>query len=371
VLLAGFVLLLTNTPSWGQTPTCAHPGCNPTASDANGNTAGGTNALLEVGSFGPVSSNTAFGDGALGVNKTGNLNTATGSQALSGNLAGGFNTASGANALLSNNGDSNTASGYDALVLNTTGSNNTASGANALYSNTTGNLNTANGFQALESNDAGNNNTAIGAKALKKSLGTKNIAIGFEAGVSLVNGNNNIYIGNQGAGDESQTIRIGTAQAQTFIAGINTASVSDATVMIDTTTGQLGIATSSARYKQDIAPLGTGSDGVLQLRPATFAYKDDARHVKHYGLVAEEVERVFPELVTHTPTGEVQHVAAHLGRPTAQSALTVLATNNANAPGFIRVFLGCAEQVRQTTTFRQYRGGNPSELNSSTVKGLR
>ena len=70
-------------------------------------------------------------------------------------------------------------------------------------------------------------------------------------------------------------------------------------------------------------------------------------------------------------TTQSEHVAAHLGRPTAQSALTVLATNNANTPGFIRVFLGCPEQLRQTTTFRQYRGGNPSELNSSTVKGLR
>src|SRR5262249_56340584 len=72
-------------------------------------------------------------------------------------------------------------------------------------------------------NRDGPTNPAVGAKALKKSLGSKNIAIGYQAGVTLTNGNNNIYIGNQGAGDESQTIRIGTAQAATFIAGINTA----------------------------------------------------------------------------------------------------------------------------------------------------
>jgi hypothetical protein len=193
-------------------------------------------------------------------------------------------------------------------VSNTTGNNNTAMGGDALTSNETGNLNTATGFQALESNIAGNNNTAIGAKALKKSLGTKNIGIGYQAGVSLVNGNNNIYIGNQGVGDEFQTIRIGTAQAQTFIAGIGTASVNGAPVEIDTATGQLGVVTSSIRYKEDIAVMGRQSEGVLQLRPVTFAYKTDRQHVKHYGLVAEEVAAVYPELVTRTATGEVQAV---------------------------------------------------------------
>jgi Chaperone of endosialidase len=77
-------------------------------------------------------------------------------------------------------------------------------------------------------------------------------------------------------------------------------------VTIDTTTGQLGIPLSSARYKQDIAPMG--SEGVLNLRPVTFAYREDAQHVKHYGLIAEEVAAVYPELVTHTTTGEVQTV---------------------------------------------------------------
>src|SRR5262249_59485980 len=103
------------------------------------------------------------------------------------------------------------------------GDDNTATGALAVQFLATGSLNTAAGFLALSSNSDGDYNTAIGAKALKKSLGTKNIAIGYQAGVSLTNGNNNVYIGSPGAGDESQTIRIGTAQAATFIAGINTA----------------------------------------------------------------------------------------------------------------------------------------------------
>ena len=127
--------------------------------------------------------------------------------------------------------------------------------------------------------------------------------------MSLVNGNNNIYIGNQGNGDESQTIRVGTAQSQTFIAGIANAAVGNAaTVTIDTTTGQLGIPLSSARYKQDITPMGNRSEKMLDLRPVTFAYKDDARGTTHYGLIAEEVATVYPDLVARTASGEVQTV---------------------------------------------------------------
>src|SRR5262249_10568507 len=131
------------------------------------------------------------------------------------------------------------------------------------------------------------------------------------AGVTLQTGNNNIYIGNQGAGDESQTIRIGTAQAQTFIAGINAASVSDAQVMIDIFTGQLGIVTSSARYKQDIETMARRSEGVLKLRPVTFSYKTGTAAALHYGLIAEEVATVYPELVTRTASGEALTVKYH------------------------------------------------------------
>jgi len=105
-------------------------------------------------------------------------------------------------------------------------------------------------------------------------------------------------------------MRLGKAQTRTFIAGIGNASVSGATVEIDSN-GQLGIATSSARYKQDIVPMGTRSEKVLDLRPVTFAYKDDSKGVTHYGLIAEEVAAVYPELVTHTATGEVQAVRYH------------------------------------------------------------
>jgi hypothetical protein len=128
--------------------------------------------------------------------------------------------------------------------------------------------------------------------------------------VALTTGNNNIYIGNQGAVSESQTIRIGTAQTSTFIAGIASNNSGNAVVVIDTTTGQLGfeLIASSARYKRDIAPMGTQSEKVLALRPVTFAYKDEAQGTTHYGLVAEEVAAVYPELVTRTAAGDVQRV---------------------------------------------------------------
>src|SRR5262249_22573178 len=191
-----------------------------------------------------------------------------------------------------------------------TGSTNTAVGADAQFNTTTGGGNTALGFFALGTNTDGNNNTAIGAKALKKSVGTKNIGIGYQAGVTLTNGNNNIYIGNQGVGDESQMIRIGTAQAQTFIAGINAAGVSGPAVVVDAN-GQLGVTVSSARYKRDIETMANRSEGLLRLRPVTFAYKDDTAAAPHYGLIAEEVAAVYPELVTRTASSEVQTVKYH------------------------------------------------------------
>jgi len=272
-LVAAFVLIVSITPSWGQ-PVCVAPACNATTSDDNGNTAGGTGALAAISPT--TAGNTAFGLDALGSDTLGTDNIGI---------------------------------GLFALASNDTGNRNTAIGRGALLSNTTGSHNTATGEAALFANHVGSNNTAIGVHALVSSTGTKNIGIGYRAGATLTNGSNNIYIGSvSGTSSESQTIRIGKAQTQTFIAGINAASVSDAQVMIDTTTGQLGIATSSARYKRDIEAVGVRSEKVVALRPVTFAYKDDAQGATHYGLIAEEVAAVYPELVTRTATGDVQTV---------------------------------------------------------------
>ena len=162
-----------------------------------------------------------------------------------------LNTAGGSFVLssLAPGGSNNTAFGDAALHENTTGQDNTVSGVNALFSNTTGNANTAIGVGTLGSNTTGFGNTAVGRNALLNSTGNKNIGIGYQAGETLTTGNNNIVIGNQGAGNESQTIRVGTAQTRTFIAGINVAGVSGATVVVDGN-GQLGVPFSSARYNR-------------------------------------------------------------------------------------------------------------------------
>jgi hypothetical protein len=160
-------------------------------------------------------------------------------------------------------------------------------------------------LQALVGQGQGSAACAGRGRPPRQSTGNKNIGIGFNAGVSLNKGNNNIYLDNVGGGDESQTMRLGDTQARTFIAGIVTANVKGATVEINAN-GQLGIKNSSARYKRDIASMGTRSEKVLDLHPVTFAYKDDAQGVTRYGLIAEEVAAVYPELVTHTATGELQ-----------------------------------------------------------------
>jgi hypothetical protein len=283
--IAGLVLMVGVTPSWGQGPSW-----NPTASDANENTAGGTGALQSVGSGG--SSNTAFGFHALFSNTTGDSNTASGIFALESNTTGSVNTASGYSALLSNTtGPANTASGYSALQNNTTGAANTASGGAALLRNTTGAA-----------------NTALGYRALLSSTGNENIAVGQGAGSALTSGNRNIYLGHPGASSENRTMRLGYDETKkTFMAGVATSAVTGTTVLI-AANGRLGVPLSSARYKRDIETMGARSEGVLKLRPVTFAYTSDKQGGRQYGLIAEEVATVYPELVTHTATGEVQAV---------------------------------------------------------------
>jgi hypothetical protein len=230
-------------------------------------------------------------------------------RALYSNTSGGDNTASGFEALFSNTtGNYNTASGFDALYVNTTGSNNSAFGLDALYFNNTGGNNTASGFEALYSNATGSDNTAFGFGALQNNTaGSSNVAIGSGAGIRLTSGNKNILLGNKGVASESNTMRLGQTQTRTFIAGIAGVPVSGSTVLINGK-GQLGILASSARYKRDIRDMADSSQRLLDLRPVTFRYKQDASGERQYGLVAEEVVKVYPELVVRSGTGEVQSV---------------------------------------------------------------
>jgi trimeric autotransporter adhesin len=227
--------------------------------------------------------------------------TATGTGALFSETTGSRNTADGYDALnQTTTGHSNTASGYRALFANTTGYFNTASSAFALYNNTTGTLNTASGAAALYVNTTGRNNVAVGANALYALKGSNNIALGFNAGKNTTSGNGNIYIGDPGIrGNESNVMRIGRGLAKTFIGGIAGKPLSGATVVVKSN-GQLGVVASSARYKRDIKPLAGAADGVAeklrQLRPVSYRYKTEPE-ATHYGLIAEEVDRVMPELV--------------------------------------------------------------------------
>jgi trimeric autotransporter adhesin len=289
------------------------------------------------------SQNTATGGDALQHNTTGVINTATGIEALFRNTTGSFNTAIGGGALLSNttgndntalgfralrdaqsvqntavgsqalqhdtSGYNNAANGFGALNQNTTGFENTAMGAGALGSNTTGGDNTATGLDALVFNTTGSNNMANGVNALEhNSTGSNNIALGSNAGQNLTTGSNNIEIGDAGVAAEANTIRIGTqgTQTATYVAGIMGKTVPMSTPVFVNASGKLGTTTSSARFKDEIKPMETLSEAILALKPVSFRYKKeiDPDRTPQFGLVAEQVEKVNPDLVVRDADGK-------------------------------------------------------------------
>ena len=258
---------------------------------------------------------TALGEQALASNTTGSDNTAVGAEALYSNTSGATNTGVGSFALWSNTtGLVNTAVGSGTLNGNTTGSANSGFGVGALNSNTTGGSNTAVGFQALFGVTTANNNTAVGANALGNASGAGNTALGRLAGYNITSGTNNIDIGNNPPGNESNTIRIGSTQTRAFLAGVNGVTVSSGTAVYIDSNGQLGTVTSSLRFKEDVETMGDASDALMKLRPVTFRYKapyDDGTHLLQYGLIAEEVAKVYPDLVQYDQNGKPFTVRYH------------------------------------------------------------
>ena len=269
--------------------------------------------------------NTAEGAGALFSLTTGTNNTANGDTALNHNTIGFNNTAIGNTALFANSsGQKNTATGHNSLLTNTTGSDNTADGAGALKYSTTGTYNTANGNGALNSNTTGLGNTANGAGALfHNTTGRLNIGLGGAAGQNLTTGSNNIDMSNPGVAAESNIIRIGNqvaftdvvgivhpAHTKTFIAGIHGATASGAVTVYVNSSGQLGTLPSSARFKQDVHSMDKASEVILAFKPVTFHYKTeiDPKGIPQFGLVAEEVEKVDPDLVARDDQGKVYSV---------------------------------------------------------------
>jgi hypothetical protein len=349
----GVDALYSNTTGGGNTATGIFALVNNT--NGNNNTASGYQALQSNTSGG---SNTASGYQSLQSNTTGADNTASGIYALQSNTTGGQNTASGRAALLSNTtgsdntaigifalqnnttgsqnaatgrgalnsnttGSGNTASGYQALQNNTTGFDNAATGFQALQSNTTGFYNVASGYQALQSNTTGTNNVAIGYLALSNiTAGGSNIAIGPLAGANIVNGasaNYNIDIGNPGVTFDALAIRIGEQGRQccTYIAGIYNQGVGSTNLMVCVdSTGRLGTGNcsgtpSSRRFKEQITGMGDASSKLLQLRPVTFLYKpeyDDGSRALQYGLIAEEVAKLYPDMVGYDDDGQPSSV---------------------------------------------------------------
>ena len=282
-----------------------------------GNTAEGASALLSlttgtfntaVGFFSLRSNtegdfNTAIGAGALLANTADN-NTAAGAAALLSNTTGSANTANGESALFSNTeGSVNTANGVEALFSNTTGDANTAVGGDALFSNSTGNNNTATGDNALVSNTTGISNTAIGVQALQgNATGNNNVALGAAAGFNVTTASNVICIGaTVGGANLSNSCFIGN------IRGVTTANGNAIPVLIDSA-GQLGTMSSSRQFKKEIKPMDKASESILGLKPVTFHYKSDSKGTAQFGLIAEEVAEVDPDLVIRDKDGEIYTV---------------------------------------------------------------
>lgn len=293
-LATALLLAQSINPSWGASFY------NPTTSDFLRNTAVGSGSILLLNSTG--TDNTGVGYAAL--NKTtGSANTAVGSYSL----------------LRNTSGFGNTASGRYALTYNTTGNYNMAFGLNALLLNSSGSGNTAVGLSALSNNTTSSYNTALGYKALQyKTSGSYNLALGQSAGINLTTGNNNIYLSNVGTATESSTIRIGNSinHTRAFISGIRgiKTGVANAVAVVIDSNGQLGTIKSAQRFKKDIHDMNDASRGLLVLRPVTYHYKqpsEDGSNPLDYGLIAEEVAKVYPDLVAYGADGKVETVQYH------------------------------------------------------------
>jgi endosialidase-like protein len=237
------------------------------------------------------------------LNNNGSYNTAVGENALVGNVAGDQNMAFGQGALAGNvEGDDNVAIGFQALHDNSGEfpDVNVAIGTGALKRNRDGSGNVAVGFQALINNN-GVSNTALGTNAGSNlTTGFFNTFVGLEAGVHISTANNVIAIGTSG-GNTSDTCWIGN------IYGKTTVSATTLPVIVSNT-GQLGTTASSVRFKHDIKPMDKTSDAILALKPVTFHYKSDSTNTPQFGLIAEEVAAVNPDLVVRDENGEIYTV---------------------------------------------------------------
>ncbi len=276
---------------------------------ATENVAVGTNALASlvsppgqstaVGAFAlenaTAGENTAFGQYALRNLTTGFANTALGEQAALALLTGVNNVAVGRLALQNVQGDSNVALGAGAMVNGTTGDNNVSIGRDSLFSN------------------SGNNNVAVGRSSLQSlQTGSGNTCLGYNAGINLTtNDSDNVLIASNGTAGDNNVTRIGPNSTTCFVGGISGVTTGGAAVavLVDAN-GQLGTISSSKRYKKNITDIDTDYiEKLKSLEVKSFSYKNNDE--KQFGLIAEEVENVFPEMVVHNEDGEAETIQYH------------------------------------------------------------
>ena len=264
---------------------------------------------------------------------TGSYNTFTGSQSGYSNTTGETNTFTGSQSGYSNTtGETNTFTGSQSGYANTTGETNTFTGSQSGYANTTGYFNAFFGSGAGEINATGYADTYLGANAGSGGFNTNgsgNIYVGWEAGEGVGNGDYNIEIGAFGLTADAQIIRIGgypTNQTDTYVQGIYNSTpgnVPNFTVCVDVNGKLWGVAAgcnpnSSRRFKEKILDMGDSSSKLFQLRPVTFFYKpqyDDGSHLQQYGLIAEEVSTVYPEMTVYDKDGQPSGVKYQLLAP--------------------------------------------------------
>jgi len=273
--IAAGVLLLGSGQSWAGPP-------NPTPSDANQNTAGGSFALVNNTTG---AANTAFGTAALGDNTTGFANTASGS---------------------------------GALLLNTTGADNTAGGIDALHANTEGNGNTASGDSALLNNTKGNDNTAIGLNAgLSNTMGNSNTFIGSDADANAGVYTNGTALGNGAVLTASNSIVLGNRSISRIFANVTTIT---------------GI--SDRRRKKDIKALDAdlGLDFIEKLQPVSYRF-NNGDETERYGFIAQDLEQALPAPLHDTvERSEPEHGLALIERQNDQDRTYRVSYGELTAP---------------------------------------
>ena len=254
-------------------------------------------------------SNTFLGFSSGHYTTNGEFNTFVGDRAGLDNTTGGNNTAigyqSGFDMSTSSN---NTFLGYES-GYNNGADHNVFVGSQTGFANTTGTPNVFVGASAGQGNTSGNNNTFLGDHAgSQNTTGSGNTFVGTSAGTHNSDGSGDVYIGNQGPNPgESNTIRIGDMQTAAYVAGIYGATSTSGAVVYVNSSGRLGTMLSSQRFKEQVQDMGDSTNALMKLRPVTFLYKpeySDGPRTLQYGLIAEEVARVYPELVAYDKDGQ-------------------------------------------------------------------